>query len=121
MQHPIARLPVRWLLVAAATVVVLATADWLIVDCHVSQPVYVTVSASVGGLFALGAMRDPWFFLAIAVALWVVLPAVSDCSAHDMFVGCYQLGWAIGAIAGKLLRSLGKGVVPTIAPPPAPE
>lgn len=112
----------RRMMVATATVTCLVAIHWLIVDSHVSEPVYLAVSACVAGLFASGAMRQPWFFLAIAVLLWAALPRVSDSSANDMFVGCYRGGWTLGALAGGIMRVLKKVVAPLpLDPePPAP-
>jgi len=95
-------LSVRGVIVVVAIVVCLAITHSSIL--FPGGPDYVAVSAVVGGFFALGAMRHPWFFLAIVVSLWAVLPSVSDSSAHDLFVGCYQGGWFLGAIAGKIIR-----------------
>jgi hypothetical protein len=67
-------------------------------------PGFLAISAAIGGLFALGAMRHPWLFLAIAVAIWVATPRVFDSSAHDFFQGCYRLGWLWGAIVGAIVR-----------------
>ena len=102
------RLTVRRMVVAVAIVTGLVT-GLAVVDSqilHTPQPVYVAVSASVAALFALGGMRHPWFFLAVVVALYVVLPTTFDSSGHDMFVGCYFLGWAFGSLAGWIIRNL---------------
>jgi hypothetical protein len=95
---------VKWTMVAVAITAGLAMVHWQILIA--SRTVYVPVSAAVAGLFALGAMRHPWFFLAVAVLLWLAMPTVFDSSANDLFVGCYQLSWLLGAIAGKIIRSL---------------
>lgn len=99
-----ARFAARRIVTAVAIVVGSLASDWLIVELHVDAPVYVPVSAVIASLFALGAMRHPWYFLAIAVLLTVALPGVSDSSAHDLFVGCYQGGWSLGALAGWIFR-----------------
>jgi hypothetical protein len=73
-------------------------------------PGFLAVSVAIGCLFALGAMRHPWIFLAIAVALWVASPTVYDSSAHEFFQGCYQLGWLCGAAAGMISRMVRRTV-----------
>jgi hypothetical protein len=65
---------------------------------------FVTVSATIGGLFALGAMHHPWVLLAIAVSVWVVFPRDYHSYDQTFFAGCYQLGWLWGAIAGIIIR-----------------
>ena len=69
-----------------------------------SEPVYVTVSAIVGAFFALGAMRKPWFFLAVTGVVWATFPRVSDSSADSMLGGTYSLGAISGALAGWIIR-----------------
>ncbi len=83
------RLIVGRIVLAVATV-----AGLVVVHSHILHsppPVWVGASASAAFLFGLGGMRHPWFFLAIVVALIVVLPTVYDSSAHDLFMGCIQL------------------------------
>ncbi len=104
MKLPRARFMIRRVIVAVALVICLAATDELIL--FASEPVYVAVSAVVAGLFGLGAMRHPWFFLAVVIVLRLGFPDVSDSSAHSMFVGSYVLGWAFGAPAGWIIRSL---------------
>src|SRR5437868_1428446 len=98
MRTPRVRPSVSGVIVAVAIVTCLAITHSQILDA--SKPVWVAASAVVAGWFALGAMRHPWFFLAVVVLVWAILPRVSDSSAHDLFVGCYQFGWFLGAIAG---------------------
>ena len=93
---------VRGVIIAVAVAAGLAIIDSQIL--HAGLPISLAVSALVAGLFALGAMRHPCYFLAIAVLLWAALPTVYDSSAHDLFVGCYQGGWCLGAITGKIMR-----------------
>jgi len=101
------RLTVRRMVVAAvAMVIVLAVVHSLILDAP--KPVYLTVSVSVAALLGLGGIRHPRFFLAIVVALIMVLPRVYDSSAHEMFGGCVVLSWAFGALAGWTIRSFSK-------------
>jgi hypothetical protein len=102
---------VRSLSIAVSTVTCLFAAHWLILEGH-GAPVYidVAVSACVAGLFALGAMRQPLYLLAIAVLLSIFLPTVHDSSADALFRGCYGGGWALGALAGKIIRCLSKNV-----------
>ena len=118
MRTPRVWLSVRGVIVAVAIVTCLAITHSQILD--VSKPVWVAVSAAVGGLFALGAMRHPWFFLAIVVLLWAILPRIFDSSAHDLFEGCYAFGWFLGAVAGKVIRGFRNraGAVPD-APSPS--
>lgn len=104
MHKPRVRLAAGRIVTAAAIVVGSLATDWLIVDLHLTAPVYVAVSACVASVFALGAMRNPWYFLAIAVLLTVAVPSVSDSSAHDLFVRSYQGGWFLGALAGWIFR-----------------
>jgi hypothetical protein len=104
MQIPRLRFSASWVIVAVAIAALLVLAESLI--AHTRQEVYLPVSSIVAGVFALGAMRQPRFFLAIAVMVWVALPRTFDSSSHDMFEGAYQLGWILGAIAGKVMRSI---------------
>jgi hypothetical protein len=69
-----------------------------------SEPVYVTVSAVIGSVFALGALRKPWFFLAVLVAVCATFPRVSDCSAWSMVGGTYGMSTILGALAGWTIR-----------------
>jgi hypothetical protein len=112
---------VRRLLVAVVTVMCLVAIHWLIVNYHVNASVYVAVSSCVAGLFVLGAMRKPWFFLGIAVLLWAALPTVFDSSANDLFVGSYSLGWLLGAFAGGIIRSVRRIVASRPLDPKPPE
>jgi hypothetical protein len=73
-------------------------------------PGFLVVSVAIGCLFAVGTIRHPWIFLAIAVALWVASPTVYDSSAHDFFHGCYQLGWLWGAAVGMISRMIRRAV-----------
>jgi hypothetical protein len=106
MRQPRVWYTVRQALIAMAIVVGLAIVHSQLLTA--SAPIYVAVSAAVAGVFALGAMRRPIYFLAIAVLLWAVLPRVSDSSAHELFGGCYTLGWTLGALAGTVIRTLRK-------------
>src|SRR5437868_15320290 len=121
MRLPRVRFTVRGAMIAVAIAACLAIIHSQIVLAN--QPISPAVSALVAGLFALGAMRYPWFFLAIAVLLWAALPTVYDSSAHDLFVGCYQGGWCLGAIAGKIMRRCRDcgAAVPNAPEPVAPE
>jgi hypothetical protein len=106
------RLSPEWLvakkvLIAVAIAAVMAIANWQIL--HTGPEIYATVSAVVAGVFALGAMRDPWFFLAVAVLTSFACPRVFDSSAHEMFQASYQGGWLLGAIAGKVIRMVRAG------------
>lgn len=66
--------------------------------------VYVPVSASVAGVFALGGMRHPWFFLTVLLLFSLSSPTVHDSSGHEMFGGCCWGGWVLGTIAGGITR-----------------
>ncbi len=91
-------LAVRTPSIGVATVTCLFAAHWLILEGH-GAPVYldVAISGCVAGLFALGAMRQPLYLLAIAVLLSIVLPTVHNSSADALFRGCYVAGRALGA------------------------
>jgi hypothetical protein len=104
MQAPEMRSHLRLVLTGIAIVIGLAIAHEYLILAHLPPPVYVPVSAVVASIFAFGAMHRPKYFLVIVIALWAVLPRVSDSSAHDLFNACYVDAWILGAVAGKVIR-----------------
>jgi hypothetical protein len=80
----------------------------------------ITVSTAFGGLFALGAMRHPWLFLPLAVALRAVVPPIPNGSADSYFRGCYQFGWFLGASAGVIVRMVRRRADRRCNPPGVP-
>jgi hypothetical protein len=99
----------------AAVVVVVDGMIW-----HTGPEIYATASAVAAGVFALGAMRAPWFFLATAVLANVASPRVFDCSAHDLFQASYQMSSILGAVAGKVIRMVrARGATLPAAPKPS--
>lgn len=92
------------LMTGAAVVVCVAAIHSLLLDLHWPQSIEVAVAACVACIVALGAMRRPWFFLAIILVLWAVVPKVSDSFIHDIYEGGYQLAWLIGGPAGWIVR-----------------
>jgi hypothetical protein len=101
------------LVLQTVAAILLAAGLWLI---HYLMLVYgggVPVAATVAAVFVLGAMRRPWFFLAVAVLLRLALPSVSDLGDHDLFVACFSLALPCGALAGLILRAFrGRSGVP---------
>jgi hypothetical protein len=91
----------RWMIVVASIALLCSTTS--------RQPLDDTVSAAAGGLFAIGAMRHPWFFLAMAVSLCAVVSRTSSGGgANHFLMGCYLLVWLWGAIAGMIIRMVRK-------------
>jgi hypothetical protein len=91
----------RWMVVTASIA--------LLCSATSRRPLDDTVSAAAGGLFAIGAMRHPLFFLAMAVSLCAVLSRTSSGGGvKDFLMGCYMLVWFWGAIAGMIMRRFRK-------------
>ena len=95
---------VRGLLVAVA----IEAGLWLTFEMinHTSEPIYVGVSALVGGIVTLGAMRKPWFFLGVLALVSATFSRVFDSSAYSMLMTTFSLGTILGAIAGRIIRSI---------------
>ena len=92
------------LMTGAAVVVCVVAIHSLGLDIHWPQYIEIAVTACVACVFALGAMRRPWFFFAIILVLLVVVPEVSDSFFHDLYESGYQLAGIIGAPFGWILH-----------------
>ncbi len=94
---------------------------WMIITAFIAlvcwamsgEPLFVTVSATTGGLFGLGAIHHPWFFLAMAVSLSLLLPSACGSAANDFLAGCCLIGWLLGAIASMIIRCVKRGKMGT--------
>lgn len=101
----------RWMAVAGVVPIV------LVLTLELWQPfppgsgaIDVVVGAVVSGAFAVGAVRRPWVFLAIALLVWEGSPVMHDgFNAVTMSAQGCVLAWMVGAPAGWISRSMTKG------------
>jgi hypothetical protein len=103
MKWPSFRSPVWRVFCAPLMVTCLTLLHWAIIKFHAPLEVDVLVSGVIAGVFAFGAIRRPWYFLAIAMLIGVFLPPGWRI-AHQLFRTCIMLGWAIGTIGGMVMR-----------------